>query len=79
MYYIFDKPNVSIDVVIEIGRIIHYDFSQEIKLYTPGPTTTNQYANDPRSFSSSTEEANYWKELYYNLLEKYNTLLEEQR
>lgn len=78
MYYIFDKPNVSIDVVIEIGKIIHYDFSKEIKLYAPN-ATTHQYANESRSFDSATEEALYWKEMYYSLLEKYNTLLEEKR
>ena len=78
MYYIFDKPNVSIDVVIEIGKIIHYDFSKEIKLYTPN-AATHQYANKSRSFDSVSEEALYWKEMYYSLLEKYNTLLEEKR
>ena len=77
MYYIFDKPNVSIDVVIEIGKIIHYDFSKDIKLYTPTSTST-QYAHESRVFDSTTEEALYWKEMYYSLLEKYNTLLEKK-
>jgi len=76
MYYIFDKPNVSIDVVIEIGKIIHYDFSKDIKLYTPSAASA-QYASDPRAFDSNTEEIVYWKEMYYSLLEKYNTLLEQ--
>ncbi len=78
MYYIFDKPNVSIDIVIEIGKIIHHDFSQDIKLYSPASTAT-QYANESRVFNSITDESLYWKEMYYNLLEKYNTLLEEKR
>lgn len=77
MYYIFEKPNVSIDVVIEIGKIIHYDFSQDIKLYSP-PSTRDQFANESRVFNSATEESIYWKEMYYELLEKYNVLLEEK-
>lgn len=77
MYYIFDKPNVSIDVVIEIGKIIHYDFSKDIKLYMPTSTST-QYAQESRVFDTNTEEALYWKEMYYSLLEKYNTLLEQK-
>ncbi len=78
MYYILDKPDVSIDVVIEIGKIIHYDFSKDIKLYTPTATST-QYAQESRVFDTNTEEVLYWKEMYYTLLEKYNALLEQKQ
>lgn len=78
VYYIYDKPNVSIDVVIEIGKIIHYDFSKEIKLYS-SPISTGTNAHEGLSFSSTFEEAQYWKEMYYSLLEKYNVLLEDNR
>lgn len=78
MYYIFDKPNVSIDIVIEIGKIIHHDFSNDIKLYAPNYSAT-QYANESRVFSNITDESMYWKEMYYNLLEKYNAILEEKQ
>ncbi|NRA10798.1 MAG: hypothetical protein HRT57_02440 [Crocinitomicaceae bacterium] len=78
VYYIFEKPNVSLDVVLEIGKILHHDFSVEMKgvvLYS----TQNKDARtvtDHRIFNSAYEEVQHWKEQYYTLLEKYNDLLE---
>lgn len=78
MYYIFEKPNVSLDVVLQIGKILHHDFSLEMKgvvLYS----TQKQEAKlltDRRVFNSEGEEIQHWKEQYYSLLEKYNDLLE---
>ena len=78
VYYIFEKPNVSLDVVLEIGKILHHDFSVEMKgvvLYS----TQNKEARtvtDHRIFNSAYEEVQHWKEQYYTLLEKYNDLLE---
>ncbi len=77
VYQIFDSAVVPIDYIMEIGKIIHYDFSQDIKLYSP-PGRNNQFANESRVFESATEESIYWKEMYYELLEKYNVLLEEK-
>ena len=31
MYQIFDSANVPIDYIIDIGKIIHHDFTDEIK------------------------------------------------
>jgi plasmid maintenance system antidote protein VapI len=31
MYLIFDNSNVSLDLVLQIGKIIHHDFSDSIK------------------------------------------------
>ena len=78
VYYNFENPNVSLDVVLEIGKILHHDFSVEMKgvvLYS----TQNKEARtvtDHRIFNSAYEEVQHWKEQYYTLLEKYNDLLE---
>jgi predicted transcriptional regulator len=78
VYYIFEKPNVSLDVVLEIGKIIHHDFSTEMKgvsLYAT-QNTPSKKVHDRRVFNTTDEELHHWKEQYYSLLEKYNDLLE---
>ena len=75
VYYIFEKPNVSLDVVLEIGKILHHDFSTEMK----GVSLYNTQYPDSKQvedFNSAAEEVNHWKDQYYALLEKYNDLLE---
>ncbi|MFT6982403.1 MAG: putative transcriptional regulator [Crocinitomicaceae bacterium] len=78
VYYIFEKPNVSLDVVLQIGKILHHDFSLEMKgvtLYSMQNQEAQTVA-DRRAFNSEKEEIQHWKEQYYSLLEKYNDLLE---
>ena len=41
MYLLFENTNVSLDVILQIGEVIHYDFSQEIKELKP----TSQIVN----------------------------------
>ena len=31
MYNAFENENLSIDYILEIGKIIHYDFSEDLK------------------------------------------------
>ena len=78
VYYTFEKPNVSLDVVLEIGKILHHDFSIEMKGVTLYSTQNQESktVNDRRIFNSAEEETQHWKEQYYSLLEKYNDLLE---
>jgi transcriptional regulator with XRE-family HTH domain len=70
VYLLFENPTVSIDMILQIGNILHYDFSDEIETLKP------HVLNDtPLSYSK--EEA-YWKNKYLKLLEEYNELLEEK-
>ncbi len=62
IYNLFENPNVSIELLMEIGKIINHDFSKEVK--------------DIRNISHDNE--NYWKEKYYQLLEKHQLLLENK-
>ena len=77
VYQIFENPNVPVDYVLEIGKIIHHDFSddiKELKLYKM--SMTKQLLNEPpQIFGSDKEEAEYWKNKYLMVLEKYNDVL----
>ena len=77
MYLLFENTNVSLDVILKIGEVIHYDFSQEIKELKP----TSQIVNDNLSpYGSATQkDVEYWKNKYLSLLEEYNQLLKEMR
>jgi predicted transcriptional regulator len=80
MYLAFENRNLSIDVILQIGSIIHYDFSTEISdltFYTHAQS--NQVVDDSgRPFLKNETEAELWKNKYLDLLEKYNLLLLEK-
>lgn len=65
MYDLFENPQVPIDHLLQIGKIISYDFSSqisEIKNFT---------------VASETFSETDWMKKYLTLLEKYNKLLED--
>lgn len=68
IYNAFENPHLSIDYILEIGSIIHYDFSTEIK-----ELNQNFNLNDSSDGSNSVE---FWKNKYLRLLEEYKVLLE---
>jgi len=72
MYLMFDNSNVSLDIVLKIGKIIHYDFSQEIKEFSSFSTRINSTTTSGENDETSPE---YWKNKYLRLLEEYNELL----
>ena len=80
MYQIFDSANVSIDYILEIGKIIHYDFSDDIReLKTYNTRFAKELFNEPpQKFANDKEEAEYWKNKYLYILERYNELLLNQ-
>jgi hypothetical protein len=72
VYLLFENNTVSIDIMLQIGKIIHYDFSEELNR----PSANLFTANEPQSLYISDEE--YWKNKYLNLLEEYNELLKKK-
>jgi predicted transcriptional regulator len=75
IYHAFENPILSIDVVLDISKIIHHDFSDEItelKRFNSGVKAQNVI-----TFTEN-ETADYWKNKYLVLLEKYNELLEKR-
>ncbi len=71
MYLMFENSNVSLDMVLQIGKIIHYDFTDEIKEFNPNSTIVNE----PPTVNQNAE---YWKDKYLKLLEEYNWLLKQK-
>lgn len=75
MYLMFENNTVSLDIVLQIGKIIHYDFSEEIKEFNPSQNTSNEL---PTSYEKEESNAEYWKNKYLKLLEEYNELLKKK-
>lgn len=77
MYLLFENPNVSLDLIIQIGKIIHYDFSDEIKeLKKYKLQDPEQFVNESAAnYKKTSEESEHWKNKYLELLEKHNQLL----
>ncbi|MBK9330429.1 MAG: hypothetical protein IPM95_14270 [Sphingobacteriales bacterium] len=69
MYHTFKSNNISIDVILEIGKIIHHDFSKDIKGLIKYKLASDQSDEDMEN------KAEFWKNKYVELLEKYNELL----
>jgi transcriptional regulator with XRE-family HTH domain len=71
VYLLFENPNVSIDIILQIGIIIYYNFSNEIE----GLNSQTPTLNEP--FPNYLKEEDYWKNKYLKLLEDYNDLLKK--
>jgi predicted transcriptional regulator len=70
VYQMFDSCNVSLDMVIKIGYLIHHDFSTEIYELKIIIENNNITENDKSS--------DYWKNKYLKLLEEYNEQLKNK-
>ncbi len=75
MYLMFENNTVSLDIVLQIGKIIHYDFSEEIKEFSPSQNGLNELST---SFEKEESNAEFWKNKYLKLLEEYNELLKKR-
>ena len=74
MYLLFDNPAVSIELILQIGKIIYHDFSLEFPEVIQG----KKIANEPQNTYGNNDEVAFWKEKYFTLLEEYNTLLKQE-
>ena len=75
IYNAFENASLSIEVILEIGKVIHHDFSkdiQELRNILQMTSDTDDFRYE--AFGENTME--YWKDKYLILLEKYNALLE---
>jgi plasmid maintenance system antidote protein VapI len=77
VYQIFESRIVPVDYILAIGKIIHHDFTEEIKeLQTYKMSITKHMTSDQaQSFGNEKGEVEYWKNKYLAVLEKYNDLL----
>jgi len=70
MYLMFDNPNVPYEIILEIGKILHHDFSHDLKLIQMSVSEPIEHYGN--------KDVNYWREKYYTLLEEYNELLKKK-
>ena len=75
MYLMFENNNVSLDIVLQVGKIIHYDFTEEIKEFNPYQNAVDEPTAD---YQKNESQAEYWKNKYLKLLEEYNELLKKK-
>lgn len=71
LYDAFENPNLSIETIIEIGKIIHVDFGYQIKATKP-PVFRERNSN----YGSPEDEVAYWKDKYIQLMEENKILLQ---
>ena len=75
VYQMFENSNVSLDVILQIGKIIHYDFTEEIKEFSPSQKAISNFSS---SYEKEEINPEYWKNKYLKLLEEYNDLLKKK-
>lgn len=79
VYNLFQNKIISIDVLLKIGEIIHYDFKGEI-LDVKEIKRVKGILEEPQvAYKKSPPKENkeeYWKDKYLSLLEKHNELLQ---
>jgi transcriptional regulator with XRE-family HTH domain len=71
LYLLFDNPKVSIEVILEIGSIIHYNFAEIFAEIKAPEILFTDYS------LISKKEDDYWKDKYLNLLEEHLALLKK--
>ena len=76
MYDAFGNPDLSIDYVLQIGKVIHHDFTVDINELKGMKQSFKEPASE---YVREEETVDYWKNKYYQLLEKHNSLLEKQQ
>jgi hypothetical protein len=74
LYRVFESEQVSIDSVLEIGKAIHHDFTDEFGMIKGADVYLKNESNN----MLEEESAEYWKIKYIHLLEEYNRVLKKQ-
>lgn len=75
LYNKFSEPDVPLEFLMKMGRVIHHDFSHEI----PELKKIDPIMNDSSANPVYYTDAEYWKNKYLALLEEYNALLKESK
>jgi len=65
-YVLLESPDLNWEVIRKIGDAINYDFR---KIFPNMPVLTTIYENEGKRYKTVEEEALYWKEKYYSLME----------
>lgn len=72
-------PGLPIDVLIKYGKVLRYDFSADIPEVGKYNFTDEVIPRpQPKTLQEAIEDRDYWRDKYINLLEKYNSLMEQK-
>ncbi len=74
LYFVFENPNVSLDLVMEIGKIIFYDFSRDLPQIIINTVSSEKLLEVN---SNKNQNSEFWKEKYFSLLEEHLNLLKK--
>ncbi len=74
LYNQFLLPDVPLDILIEIGRIIHVDFSNKVQQLKPDSKNSFLFL-DGSEEGYGNNSAQFWKDKYMALLEEYTNVL----
>ena len=72
IYLLFQNPNVSLNIIVKIGKIIYYDFSTDIKDLTLSRISFEELNEEKNKKEES------WKEKYYLLMEEHLQLIKKK-
>ena len=74
-YNHIDNKDLSLDIIAQYGKALGIDFSVNF----PQLKHVENFINKtPLNIEDAISEINYWKDKYYELLEKYNFSIEER-
>ncbi len=72
IYNAFETSDLSLDLILEFGKILHYDFSADIPQIVKSKSIVSDVPVD-----YDKENVQHWKDKYYQLLEEHNELLKK--
>ncbi|MEX1189912.1 MAG: hypothetical protein WED33_11685 [Bacteroidia bacterium] len=78
IYNQFEMPDVPLDIIIEIGKVIHHDFTFDIdELNSASKSKSLSEVDEERNYEGN--EVHYWKNKYLSLLEEFNSYLKRHK
>jgi hypothetical protein len=75
------KEDLSFAILNKYARAIGHDFSDEIPGIEPFivQEEDHTYKKDPATLKEALKQRDHWKDKYYELMEKYQSLLEKSK
>lgn len=77
MYMLFQNSQISFELILEIGKILNHDFSSEISNLPIPPSAKFTTSENEHEYERASAE--FWKNKYLELMEKYTELLESRK
>jgi plasmid maintenance system antidote protein VapI len=74
LYNLFEDPHLSLDTILQIGKILYHDFSHEIPEIIQGKFIVNE----PEK-TYVPEDVTYWKDKYYALVDEHLAVVKQLR